>query len=245
MYQVYLVQHDPNLNHLLSLYLQKEGLIITSFLEGEEAYKYIDKCPHMWIVDSGIPNINGYQILTEVKEKHPHIPVIMVSDRDSSTDRLIGLEMGCDDYLPKPFLPKELVIRAKRILKHIYDSVEPTKSKTVYNILPYIVDETARIVQKDAVIINLTSKEFDLLLLFAKNPFRTFSRDQILTYVWNSEHYGSDRSVDDLIRRLRRKMKNLRIESVYGYGYRLLPNPIVSQDNNIPRKSLDIQIYSS
>ncbi|ADY55411.1 two component transcriptional regulator, winged helix family [Syntrophobotulus glycolicus DSM 8271] len=225
-YQVYLVVHEMNLNHLLSLYLQKEGLAITSFVQGEKACKYIDKNPHMWIVDSGIPDIDGYQILNEVKEKYPETPVIMISERSSNTDRVIALEIGCDDYLPKPFLPKELALRAKKMLERTYGSPDIQGSPPVHRLLPYRIDELARIVQEDTAVINLTAKEFDLLLLLAKNPFRTFSREQILKYVWNEEHFGSDRSVDDLVRRLRRKMSCLRIESVYGYGYRLLTNPL-------------------
>lgn len=224
MFQVYLVENDTQLNHLLSLYLQKEGWTITSFLSGDNAFEYIDKCPHMWIADSWLPEMDGYQLLTEIKEKYPKTPVILISERNSTSDRVIGLEMGCDDYLPKPFLPKELVLRAKNILERTYEDVMNSEIKMVYDIPPYKIDEISRMVYTDADIINLTSKEFDLLLLFARNPFRTFSRDQILKYIWNDEYFGSDRSVDDLIRRLRKKADLLRIESVYGYGYRLLSN---------------------
>jgi len=221
---VYLVESDANLNHLFSLYLQKEGFIITSFLDGEKAYSYIDKSPHIWIVDSFLSDINGYQILSDVKEKYPRIPVILISERNSGMDRIIGLEMGCDDYLPKPFLPKELVIRTKKMLERTYGGGLASRRTLVYNLKPYIVDENKRIVIADSKIVNLTSKEFDLLLLFVKNPLRTFSREQILKYIWGQDYYGSDRSVDDLVRRLRNKMKYLRVESVYGYGYRMLNN---------------------
>ena len=228
MFQVYLVENDIKLNHMLSVYLQKEGWTITSFLSGENAYKYIDKCPHLWISDSWLPGMDGYQLLSEIKEKYPKVPVILVSERSSTSDRVIGLEMGCDDYLPKPFLPKELVLRSKNILERTYGEIVTAEKTMVYFIPPYKIDELSRVVytdtDTDTNIINFTSKEFDLLLLFAKNPFRTFSRDQILRYIWNDDHFGSDRSVDDLIRRLRKKADLLRIESVYGYGYRLLNN---------------------
>ena len=230
MFQVYLVENDMQLNHLLSMYLQKEGWTITSFLSGENAYKYIDNCPHLWIADSWLPGIDGYQLLSEIKEKYPEVPVILISERNSTSDRVIGLEMGCDDYLPKPFLPKELVLRSKNILERTYKDIGTPEKMMVYHIPPYKIDEISRMVYTDTNIINLTSKEFDILLLFAKNPFRTFSRDQILKYIWNDDHFGSDRSVDDLIRRLRKKADLLRIESVYGYGYRLLSNPLKTND---------------
>ena len=212
------------MNHLFSLYLQKEGWNITSFLDGEKACKYIDKCPHIWIVDSSLPDIDGYQILCEVKEKYPRLPVILISERNSGMDRVIGLEMGCDDYLPKPFLPKELVIRAKKMLERTYGGGPASRRTLVYNLKPYVIDENKRIVFTDSKIIKLTSKELDLLLLFVKNPLRTFSREQILKYIWGQDYFGSDRSVDDLVRRLRNRMKFLRVETVYGYGYRMLNN---------------------
>ncbi len=222
MFQVYLVENDRHLNHLFSLYLQKEGWEITSFLNGEKACKYMDKCPHLWIVDSWLPDIDGYQILCEIKERYPQLPVMLISERNTGMDRVIGLEMGCDDYLPKPFLPKELVIRARKMLQRTYESGLGPRKATIYHVPPYVIDEIERIVHMDRNLINLTSKEFDLVLLFSKNPLRTFSREQILKYVWGEDHFGSDRSVDDLIRRLRKKMEFLRIETVYGYGYRLL-----------------------
>jgi len=224
LYQVYLVENDTDLNHLFSLYLQKEGWNITAFLDGEKASLHMDKCPHIWIMDSSLPDKDGYQILSELKEKYPRIPVILMSDRSSGMDRVMGLEMGCDDYLPKPFLPKELVIRTKRILERTYGYDQSSRRNLVYNIKPYMVDENRRIVYADSRIIKLTSKELDLLLLFAKNPLRTFSREQILRNIWGQDYFGSDRSVDDLVRRLRSKMKYLRVESIYGYGYRLLSN---------------------
>ncbi|KUO75324.1 MAG: two-component system response regulator [Clostridia bacterium BRH_c25] len=224
MFQVYIVENDVNLNHLFSLYLQKEGFNITSFIDGQKAFEYIDKCPHIWIVDSSLPDIDGYQILSEVKEKYPRIPVILMSERNSGTDRVIGLEMGCDDYLPKPFLPKELVIRVRKMLERTYGGGPASRRTLIYHIKPYMIDENKRIACTDSNIVKLTSKEFDLLLLFIKNPLRTFSRDQILKYIWGQDYFGSDRSVDDLVRRLRKRMKYLRIESVYGYGYRMLNN---------------------
>lgn len=238
MFQVYLAENDAQLNHLLSQYLQKEGWAVTSFLSGETAYKYIDKCPHMWITDSWLPGTDGYQLLTEVKEKYPKTPVILISDRNSASDRVIGLEMGCDDYLTRPFLPKELVLRAKKILERTYENVVAAGRMMVYHIPPYNIDEVSRLVYTDTDIINFSSKEFDLLLLFAKNPFRTFSRDQILKYIWNDGYFGSDRSVDDLIRRVRKKADLLRIEAVYGYGYRLLSNLIRADKNEMITKDL-------
>ncbi|HSH36193.1 response regulator transcription factor, partial [Schnuerera sp.] len=141
------------------------------------------------------------------------------SARDADIDRVLGLELGSDDYLAKPFLPRELVIRTKNLLERVYGS-----NYQIINIPPYIVEEKSRRVKLENGLIDLTSKEFDLLLYFAKNQGIALSREQILEAVWGSNYFGTDRVVDDLIRRLRKKMPKLRIETIYGYGYRMIEN---------------------
>jgi len=146
------------------------------------------------------------------------IPVIFISARDKDIDRVVGLEMGSDDYMPKPFLPRELVIRVKKILNRV------RRSEGVITIPPYKIDEARRTVieetNDESRAIELTSMEFDLLLLFVNGRGKPFSRDQILDKVWGYDHYGSDRAVDDLVRRLRKKMPEFKIETVYGFGYK-------------------------
>lgn len=116
-YKIYLVEDDKNLNLILSTYLKKEGWIVTSFFTGEEALNSINNPPDIWILDIMLPDIDGYQIIKEIKSATPHIPVIFISARDADIDRILGLELGSDDYLSKPFLPRELVIRTKNCWK--------------------------------------------------------------------------------------------------------------------------------
>lgn len=222
MFQVFLVENDRQLNHMFSLYLQKEGWDITSFLSGDKAFRYVDRCPHIWVLDSWLPGMDGYQLLNEIKEKYPATPVLFISERNSGSDRVIGLEMGCDDYLGKPFLPKELVIRTRKILERTYGNGLNILKNKIYHVEDYRIDEMDRCVKNGTKILKLTTKELDMLLLFAKNPLRVFTREQILRYLWSDDHSGSDRSVDDLVRRLRLKMPQLRVETIYGYGYRML-----------------------
>ena len=129
--------------------------------------------------------------------------------------------MGSDDYLSKPFSNRELVLRVKNILSRVYSSNNDKKSN-VEEFNGYTIDYDKRIVMENGVNINLTSKEYDLLLFLLKNKTKAFSRDQILDNVWGSDYFGSDRVVDDLMRRLRQKMPNLSVETIYGFGYRLL-----------------------
>ncbi len=216
-YKIYLVEDDKNLNLILTTYLKKEGWEISSFFTGEEALNAIKTPPDLWILDIMLPDIDGYQIIKEIKSITPHIPVIFISARDADIDRILGLELGSDDYLSKPFLPRELVIRTKKLLERVYKT-----PMEIINIPPYTIDEKSRRVKKGEEIINLTSKEFDLLAFFIKNRNQALSREQILKCLWGEDYFGTDRVVDDLVRRLRKKMPELNIETIYGYGYRMI-----------------------
>lgn len=217
-HKIYLVEDELNLNELLTSYLEKEGWQVRSFLNGETAREAICEEPDLWILDIMLPDIDGYQLLREIKADSPQKPVIYISARDAELDRVIGLEMGSDDYLPKPFLPRELVIRTRKLLERVYAESD----QGISNVCDYSVDEKRRIVKHDSREIDLTSKEFDLLLLFNKHPGQAFSREQILDVLWGEDYAGTDRVVDDLVRRLRRKMPGLRVETIYGYGYRMV-----------------------
>ncbi|WP_110114601.1 response regulator transcription factor [Bacillus sp. CGMCC 1.16541] len=218
-YEIYLVEDEKNLNEVLTLYLEKEGWLVTSFLTGEDARASIHKQPHLWILDIMLPDLDGYQLIREIKAHSTDVPVIFISARDADIDRVLGLEMGSDDYLAKPFLPRELIIRVQKLLARVYG--DSTKTETRLSLSPYTIDTAVRTVSDDHVQLDLTSKEFDLVLLFAKNQGQAFSREQVLNRIWGEDYFGTDRVVDDLVRRLRKKMPHLRIETIYGYGYRM------------------------
>ena len=133
----------------------------------------------------------------------------------------MGLELGSDDYLAKPYSIRELVLRVKNLLERVYNNTNIIKSN-ILNFSGYTIDFDKRIVTENNKPVNLTSKEYDLLFFLLNNKSKAFSRDQILDNVWGSDYFGSDRVVDDLMRRLRQKMPKLSVETIYGYGYRLL-----------------------
>ncbi len=161
---------------------------------------------------------SGFDLIDEIKIVSPEVPVIFMSARDQDFDRIIGLERGSDDYVTKPFSPKELVLRVNAVIRRTY---RDTFSKRL-SVDTYEVDESSRMVYQNDAEIVLTTKEFDLLLLFAKNPQKAFSREQILDQVWKEDSYlVSDRVIDDTLRKLRRKMPDLNISTIYGFGYRL------------------------
>lgn len=224
MYTIYLVEDDMNLNQILAYYLKQEGWQVSSFTDGDEARRSIQQKPDMWILDIMLPGMDGYQLLTEIKKDNNDTPIIFISARDADLDRIVGLELGSDDYLAKPFLPRELVIRTRKLLDRVYGNFQKELAPIQnIEIAPYLIEGKARIVKCGLEgKIDLTSKEFDLLMYFALHTGQLMQREQVLKQVWGDDYYGTDRVVDDLIRRLRKKMPELRLETVYGSGYRLV-----------------------
>lgn len=161
--------------------------------------------------------ISGYDIIKKIREDNPDVPVIFTSARDKDLDKIIGLELGSDDYIAKPYSPKELVLRVNNIIRRVYSK---DKQKLTYK--DYTIDFEKRMVLHKGESINLTTLEFDLLYMFVTNINKSFSRDDILNNIWGENYFGTDRVVDDLVRRLRKKMPELDINTIYGYGYRLL-----------------------
>ncbi len=218
MYRICLVEDEKNLNDLIKSYLEREGYEVINFYSGESAFDYISKEKvHLWILDIMLgDSISGYDIIKKVRQSDGNVPVIFTSARDQDLDKIIGLELGSDDYITKPYSPKELVLRVNNIIKRVYRQLE---NKVEYE--SYEIDLNKRIVYENGDEINLTTLEFDLLVLFLDNKDKSFSRDDILTGVWGKDYFGSDRVVDDLVRRLRKKMPKLHISTIYGFGYRL------------------------
>lgn len=160
-------------------------------------------------------SVSGYDIIKKLRESS-EVPVIFTSARDQELDKIIGLELGSDDYVTKPYSPKELVLRVNNIIKRTYS----TQTEKI-NYENYEIDLDKRLVNDGSKEISLTTLEFDLLIMFLQNKNKSFSRNQILENVWGENYFGSDRVVDDLVRRLRRKLPKLRLNTIYGYGYRL------------------------
>lgn len=216
-YTIVLVEDEINLNNLIKVYLEKAGYNVIQYFNGTDAINNIDIKANLWILDIMLPDeINGYDIIKKIRENNEMMPVIFTSARDKDLDKIIGLELGSDDYLTKPYSPKELVLRVNNLIKRVYSS---DMSKIKYN--DYLIDLEKRIVSLNNENLNLTTLEFDLLKMFLTNKNKSFSRDDILNIIWGENYFGTDRVVDDLIRRLRRKMPDLNIETMYGYGYRL------------------------
>lgn len=218
MYNIALVEDEKDLNDLIKTYLEKEGYNVTSYYNGDTAIKDSNKDYHLWILDIMLgDDISGYDIIKKIREDNNDVPVIFTSARDKDLDKIIGLELGSDDYITKPYSPKELVLRVNNIIRRVY-----TKERQKITYKDYIIDLDKRMAFQGDEDLNLTTLEFDLLYMFVTNKEKSFSRDDILNNIWGENYFGTDRVVDDLIRRLRKKMPFLDINTIYGYGYRLL-----------------------
>ncbi len=217
MFTIVLVEDELDLNNLIKTYLEKEGYHVISYTRGADAIKNVEIKAHLWILDIMLSDdISGYDIIKKIRETNDMMPVIFTSARDKDLDKIIGLELGSDDYLTKPYSPKELVLRVNRIIKRVYDK---NLVKIQYN--DYVIDTDKRTVSINGKELVLTTLEFDLLYMFVTNKNKSFSRDDILTNIWGDDYFGTDRVVDDLVRRLRKKMTKLNINTIYGFGYRL------------------------
>ncbi len=212
-----IVEDEKDLNELVKRYLEREGYEVRSYLTFDEASVHSnDEDVHLWILDIMLGDKSGFDLIDEIRACNPDVPVIFMSARDKEFDRIIGLEKGSDDYITKPFSPKELVLRVNNIMRRTYK--EDTSRIEVDG---YEIDEAQRTVYYQNEQIELTTKEFELLMLFVNNRGTAFQREDILTKIWETNYFGSDRVVDDTLRRLRRKLPNLSIRTIYGYGYRM------------------------
>jgi two-component system response regulator CssR len=219
MYTVYVVDDEQDLLLLLGRYLEKEGYTVKTFVSGEAAMEALHDTVHLWLLDIMLRGeLNGFDLIKAIRERSG-VPVIFMSARNQELDRIMGLELGSDDYIPKPFSPREVVLRVNNVIKRVYGGAPENE----IHYKSYRINPDRRTVYLDDTMIDLTSKEMDLMLMLLRNQNRAYTREQILSGIWGDDYFGSDRVVDDLIKRLRKKMPGFDIETIYGYGYRLKP----------------------
>lgn len=217
MYKICLVEDEKDLAKLVKTYLEKENYEVTCFDKGQDVIDCRDNF-HLYILDIMLKDeVTGYDIIKFIRQENDMVPVIFTSARDQDLDKIIGLELGSDDYITKPYSLKELVLRVGNIIKRTYKQ----KAPNIILYESYKIDVDKRVVYENDKEIKLTTLEFDLLILLIQNKNKSFSRDDLLNNIWGSNYFGSDRAVDDLVRRLRKKMPKLNISTLYGFGYRL------------------------
>lgn len=216
---VLLVEDDEAIADMLRGFFERDGYRFLHALTGEEAVERLRIRPvSAVLLDLNLPGIDGVETCRRIRE-FAKTPVIMLTARDSEIDKVLGLEMGADDYVTKPFSPRELLARVKAVLRR---SEEPPVKPRIIEIDGYEIDSGKRnVVTPDGATIEPTAKEFDLLWFLAENAGFAMSRNQILEAVWGYEYFGETRTVDVHIRQLRKKIEGIPIETVWGVGYRL------------------------
>lgn len=220
MKKIFVVDDEIDLLQVIKSYLEKENFEVTAFSDPESAIKSVDQDVDLWLLDIMLnSDISGYDIIRRINSKNPK-PVIFMSARDQEFDRILGLELGSEDYITKPFSMREMVLRVKNVLKRAPEHTETESNLIEYG--GYVIDEQKRTVTENGTKLSMTSKEIDMIIFFLGNKGTSFTRDVLLDKIWGDNYYGSDRVVDDLIKRIRKKMPDLNIETIYGYGYRLL-----------------------
>ncbi|HUZ43726.1 MAG TPA: response regulator transcription factor [Acidimicrobiales bacterium] len=217
---IVVVEDDHNISDLVDLYLRRDGFRVIQAADGEAGLAAVAReRPRLVILDVGLPGgMDGIEVCRRLRQAGD-VPVLMLTARDAEVDRVLGLEMGADDYVTKPFSPRELVARVKAILRR---AEGPAREVEIVSIGPLEVDRGRREVRRDGEAVALATREFDLLSHLAENAGLVLSRRQLLDSVWGADWYGDERTVDVHIRQLRKKLgEDLPLATIWGVGYRL------------------------
>ncbi len=224
-YKVLVVDDEPGIRDVIKEYMGVSGFEITESEDGISALNKLYKTDFdLIILDVMMPKMDGWSLCREIR-KSSSVPVIMLTARGEEYDKLLGFELGVDDYIVKPFSPKELVARAKAVLNRTHPEKTQEEIKTVITFGHLSVDLDGRNVSIAEQKLQLTPKEYDLMSFLMQNPNKAFSREQLLTSVWGFDFYGDDRTVDTHIKMLREHLGNYRswIVTVWGIGYKFEP----------------------
>jgi DNA-binding response OmpR family regulator len=216
---VVVVEDDPHIADLVDLYLRRDGYRVLLAPDGEKGLAlFAQEDPWIVILDVGLPGAkDGFEVCREIRAKSK-VPVLFLTARDDEVDRILGLELGADDYLVKPFSPRELVARVRAILRRTREAPPPQEVVTIEGLE---VDFRRREVRRAGAVVPLTTREFDLLAFLANNIGLALSRQQLLDGVWGSDWYGDERTVDVHVAQLRKKLgPDLPLATVWGVGYR-------------------------
>ena len=233
MKKVLVVDDDPNIVEVLRLYFDKDGFAVVSCLTGDKAVETFQTSqPDLVVLDLMLPGKDGYDICREIR-KTSDVPIIMLTARSDTLDKVVGLELGADDYLQKPFEPKELLARVKAVLRRTKMletaasvSKDNKENTEVISYDGFTVDTARYVVTVDGKEIDIPPKELELLFFLASHPNRVFTREQLLENVWGYDFYGESRTVDVHVKRIREKLEkpnvktNWQIKTVWGVGYK-------------------------
>ncbi|MCL1949993.1 MAG: response regulator transcription factor [Turicibacter sp.] len=226
MKHVFVIDDDANIRQLMVKYLEKEGYQVTAFESADGVIEAFEVgTPDALVLDIMMPgNMDGLDLCKKIR-MFSRVPIVFVSAKDEAVDRIIGLELGADDYLSKPFSPRELLVRLKIIFRRIDPSTTPPQESSVFTAVDIKIDDSKRACQAHEQEMSLTNNEYMLLFYLVKNKNISFTRENLIQNIWGYDYVGESRMIDDLVKRLRKKLKNAgsnaEITTVWGYGYRI------------------------
>jgi two-component system response regulator ResD len=225
--RVLVIDDDPNVSEVVATYLRKEGAVVSVEADGEAGLAAaLADPPDLVVLDLMLPGIDGLEVCRRIQALAP-VPIVMLTAKGDEADRIIGLELGADDYVSKPFSPRELVARVNAVLRRAQEPPADGPGAPVLQAGPLEIDVTAHEVRRHGDLLALTSREFELLVFLVRHPRRAFRREEILERVWGSR-YGDTSTVTVHIRRLREKVEDepsspRHLATVWGVGYRWEP----------------------
>ena len=221
--RILIVDDEPNIVQLARLYLEREGFKVESAGDGRSALAAVQqRPPALLVLDIMLPEMDGLEVCRRLRASGNSLPILMLTARDEDVDKILGLELGADDYLTKPFNPRELVARIKAILRRGERTADSARAPI--HLDEVVIDPARREVTVNGELVNLRTQEFDLLLTLAEHKGLVLTREQLLEKAWGYDYYGQSRTVDVHVGHLRRKLANssLHIETITGVGYKLV-----------------------
>ncbi|MGE4284265.1 MAG: response regulator transcription factor [Clostridia bacterium] len=220
--KILIADDEERIRDMIKEYISLEGYDITEASDGIEALNFFKQDEYALIIlDVMMPKMDGWSVCREIR-KNSHVPIIMLTARAEEYDKLFGFELGVDDYVVKPFSPRELLARMKAVIRRSSQLLEGIKTQEKIQFEGLVIEFNSRNVHVDGKIVSLTPKEYELINFFVHNPDRVFSRDQLLNSVWGYDFIGDDRTVDTHIKMLRESLGSYRkfIVTVWGTGYK-------------------------
>ena len=220
---ILLVDDEPNIVQLARMYLEREGFRVQAVGDGQAALQAVERHkPALMVLDLMLPVLDGMEVCRRLRLQESPLPILMLTARDEDVDKILGLELGADDYMTKPFNPRELVARVKAILRRGERS--QSGASAAFHLGDLVIDPARREVTVNGQPVDLRTQEFDLLIVFAEHKGLVLTREQLLEKAWGYEYYGLSRTVDVHVGHLRRKLASstARIETITGVGYKLV-----------------------
>jgi DNA-binding response OmpR family regulator len=222
MKHIFVIDDEKNIREILKKYIENEGFKVTLFENGNYVMSEMNRLkPDLLVIDIMMPGIDGLELCKQIR-KNSDIPIVFVTAKDEELDRILGLELGADDYLTKPFSPRELVVRTKNIFRRLQSNTPNMLETELKDIKLF---KSRRIVEKDGIEIKFTTKEYDLFGFLIENLSMPFTREQLLEKIWGYDYLGDERLIDDLVKRIRKKLtensSKVEITTVWRYGYRI------------------------